>query len=210
MNQFRTIKQAKDYLASRIAVEAIREGVPFSEVERKMLYFSETDWTLPDMKEVSAEFDRDYNQNEYEQKIANLVRKITSSDHSQSQTDTEAWDEAVEKLSEGDHYLSVLVSASALSAPRLHGYLSTLEARPVRPPHDIAKLWITAFAIVFGGLCLAIAGDRAPSSVFGVVANWILDRDHFWLIILIAATLWLLWSIRSDLKIIVKGLLKHP
>lgn len=54
MASFRTAKEAKDYIAERIAAEAARESVPLSEVERKMLYWSETDWTLPDMKQVGA------------------------------------------------------------------------------------------------------------------------------------------------------------
>lgn len=74
--KFSTIKEAKDYLAGKIAAEAEREGAPLSEIERKMLYFSETDWTLPDMSSVSADFDREYDQDEYEQKIAGLARKV--------------------------------------------------------------------------------------------------------------------------------------
>ena len=37
------IHDAKVFLACRIAEEAEREGFPLTEVERKMLYFSETD-----------------------------------------------------------------------------------------------------------------------------------------------------------------------
>jgi hypothetical protein len=37
-----TIKDAKTYLASMIAGQAVRNGEPLSEVEEKMLYFSET------------------------------------------------------------------------------------------------------------------------------------------------------------------------
>ena len=61
---FRTQREAKEYLAERIVSEAVREGVPLSEIERKMLYFSETDWTLPNILEINAEFERDYDQNE--------------------------------------------------------------------------------------------------------------------------------------------------
>jgi hypothetical protein len=34
--------EAKEFLISRIVTEAQRENVPLSEIERKMLYFSET------------------------------------------------------------------------------------------------------------------------------------------------------------------------
>jgi hypothetical protein len=210
LNQFRTVKQAKDYLAGRIADEAAREGIPLSETERKILYFSETDWTLPDMAQVSAEFDQNYDQDEYEQKIGGLVRAITLRDRSQDQVATEAWDEAVVKLSEGDNYLSVLVGNTAARASGLHGYLPTLEVGRRRPPHDIAKLWITAFGVVFGAILIAAVGDRAPGSIFGVVANWIIDRSRLPLIILAALILWSLWSIRKYLKPMLKGLLKRP
>ncbi len=132
-----TVKQAKDYLAERIAAAAAEEGVPLSEIERKMLYFSQTDWTLPNMAQVSAQFDEEYDQDAYEQKIDGLVRKITAHHHGNNPEEEESWDSAVEKLSEGDHYLSVLTDPSLV-----HPNSS------VRPPHDILKLWLTAFAIV--------------------------------------------------------------
>jgi hypothetical protein len=73
---FRTVREAKDHLAGRVAEEAQRDGIPLTEVERKMLYFSEADWTLPDIKEVSAEFDRDNDQNEYRRRISELAGRI--------------------------------------------------------------------------------------------------------------------------------------
>lgn len=109
--RFRTIREAKDYLASRIVDEAKRQGAPLTEVERKMLYFTETGWTLPDMKAINAEFDRDYDQDEYERKIAALAGRIQQCDESQSELELEDWDNAIEKLSRGDHYLLVLINA---------------------------------------------------------------------------------------------------
>ena len=38
--RFRTIREAKDYLAERIAEEADCNGTPLTDVERKMLYFT--------------------------------------------------------------------------------------------------------------------------------------------------------------------------
>ena len=37
----RSVREAKEFLASQIAEEAQREGTPLCEIERKMLYFSE-------------------------------------------------------------------------------------------------------------------------------------------------------------------------
>jgi hypothetical protein len=106
--KFRTIREAKEYLAGAIAEEAERNGTPLTEVERKMLYFTETGWTLPDMKEVCAEFDSNYDQNEYEQKIASIVGRIKTRLTDEHQQERTNWNRALEKLGEGDHYLLVL------------------------------------------------------------------------------------------------------
>jgi hypothetical protein len=110
IQRFRTIREAKEYLASVIAEEAERDGTPLTEVERKMLYFTETGWTLPDMKEISAKFDRDYDQDKYEQKIASIISRIQT--HLTDGQERTRWGRAFEKLSEGDHYLLVLADAA--------------------------------------------------------------------------------------------------
>jgi len=70
MNPFHSTREAKEFLIARIVEEAQREGIVLSATERKILYFSETAWTLPDMDTVSDEFDSAYNQRDYEKKIA--------------------------------------------------------------------------------------------------------------------------------------------
>ena len=195
MNRFGTIREAKDFLAGRIAAEAKRENIPLSEVERKMLYFTETGWTLPDMAEVSAEFDRDYGQDEYEQKIASLVRKIEKDDQVHP-NDQEAWDDAVLKLSEGDHYLLVLVNPS-LSA----------SGPTVRPPHDGLMLWLTAFGIIFGLFVLASLCNWLFGARFWTVMGWVFgDRNRFGLIVVAAV---LIWLFRVPLKDILSALMKR-
>ena len=80
MARFETERAAKEYLIERIVAEAKRGGVPLTEVERKMLYFTESGWTLPNILEVNAAFERDYDDDEYERKIAELARRIEESD----------------------------------------------------------------------------------------------------------------------------------
>jgi hypothetical protein len=151
---FKTIKEAKDFLADSIATEAMHEGTPLSEIERKMLYFSETDWTLPDITALNAEFDRDCNENEYQQKIARLVQRIRARNHAQNPVEEEAWDEALLMLSEGHHYLSVLITKERKSHTVRHLFIPTLETPTVRPPHDRLALWVTSFAAFVGLLAL--------------------------------------------------------
>jgi hypothetical protein len=49
MHPFSNDREALDFIASQIADQARRDGVPLSDVERKMLYFSETErsWLPP-------------------------------------------------------------------------------------------------------------------------------------------------------------------
>lgn len=68
MNHFPSAREAKEFLVSRIVEEARRENVPLSEIERKMLYFSETFWTLPHIMDVNDQFQREYDDREYERK----------------------------------------------------------------------------------------------------------------------------------------------
>jgi hypothetical protein len=75
---------AKQFLISRVVDEAKVEGVPLSEVETKMLYFTEVHPSLPDMYEVNAEFERSYDSDEYEAKIASLLKKAREKDRSDS------------------------------------------------------------------------------------------------------------------------------
>jgi hypothetical protein len=150
VHRFATDREALDFLAGRIASQAKRENVPLSDVERKMLYFSEISWTLPDMATVSAEFDQNYNQDEYERKIGQLIAGITANHHGQNEQEEEKWDAAVIKLSEGDHYIQVLlkVAASVRNGPPVaHGFIPSFDAPAIRPPHDRLKLWLTAVLV---------------------------------------------------------------
>jgi len=120
---FVTTRDAKEFLVSRIITEAQREGVPLSETERKMLYFSETAWTLPDIAEVSDAFDRDYDQARYEEKIGSLVRNLRADSRKNNPNDYDAWTQAVRKIQREDHYLLVLISASGSKSSPPAGFL---------------------------------------------------------------------------------------
>jgi len=125
---FVTVRDAKEFLIARIISTAQNEGVPLSEVERKMLYFSETVSTLPDMMETSDAFDRDYDQSTYEQKIGTLVHKFCAE---------------ARKTNREDHYLLVLIKGAKAPADS--------------PVADRMKLVTLAFLItllIVGGIYL--------------------------------------------------------
>ena len=127
-------------MVDRIVSRAQRDGVSLSDVERKMLYFSETAWTLPDMAEVNQEFDSNYDQGEFERKIARIVRNIQRAPIS-DKGEERSWDQAVRVLRSEDHYLLVLIDSAGTARPRA----------------DFIKLVLTA---------LVIAGALVTAMVF--------------------------------------------
>lgn len=116
MNRFGTVRDAKEYLIRRILEQADRDGVVLSDVERKMLYFSESGWTLPNMMEISQEFDQAYDQDEYEKKIAQVIRRVR---HQRNESGDDKWDDAVQLLRCEDHYLLVLIDGVSASTAKL-------------------------------------------------------------------------------------------
>jgi hypothetical protein len=131
MKEFHSGREAKEFLISEIVAEAQRENAPLSEVERKMLCFTESGWTLPDIMQVNEDFDRQYDQGKYEQKIAKLIGKADRRIRKTSDDDYERWWAAICFLQKEDHYLSVMLRLAGL-----------------RPRGDQFRLFVTALGIV--------------------------------------------------------------
>lgn len=126
IRRFRTVREAKEYLVGVIAKEAEHDGGPLTEVERKMLFFTESGGTLPEMKQVSAEFDSSYSQDEYEEKIASIVAKVRTRFTNGRQQERMTWNAALEKLNKGDHYLLVLIGGASPTRRGASKYLRML------------------------------------------------------------------------------------
>ena len=77
-----------------------------------MLYFSETGWTLPEMDEISNTFDREYDQKQYEKKMAALIRNLCNASRKDNPDEFNAWKNAVKVVRAEDHYLLVLIDAA--------------------------------------------------------------------------------------------------
>ncbi len=102
-------QQGKEFLISQIVEEAQRENIPLSELERKMLYFTETQESLPDIHDVNDQFEREYDTGEYEKKIAGLIRRSYRRARRESSENKNHWKQAVADLRKEDHYLLVMV-----------------------------------------------------------------------------------------------------
>jgi len=138
--RFASARDAKEFLIDWIVAEARRLQVPLSEVERKMLYASDSGWTLPDMAEVQDSFERYHEAVEYELKMENLIRIVHADAYAGGGEELEAWKEAVRVLKREDHYLTQLIAASA---------------GPVRRRASRWKLLLTALVILCASIALA-------------------------------------------------------
>jgi hypothetical protein len=95
-----------EFIVSHIADEATRAGIPLSETERKMLFFSESAPNAREFVDVLEAFDRKCDEHEYERRIARLIRAARKrADKSQAPASAAA----VERLEASDNYLVVML-----------------------------------------------------------------------------------------------------
>jgi hypothetical protein len=99
----------KQFLISRVIEEAEVEQVNFSKVGKKMLYFTEVDPSLPYNYETNAEFERNYNSDEYEAKVVGLLKNARERDSHSSPSGEQEWQDALDALKKEDHYFLVMV-----------------------------------------------------------------------------------------------------
>ncbi len=85
---------AKQFLISKVIEEAEFEHVSLSNIEKKMLYFSEVYPSLPDIYDVNAKFERDYDSDEYEAKIAGLLSNARDRDSRSYARWKQEWEDA--------------------------------------------------------------------------------------------------------------------
>lgn len=100
---------AKQFFISKVIEEAEFDRVSLSEIEKKMLYFTEVHPSLPDIYLVNAEFERDYDSDEYEAKIARLLKNARDRDRHSSPNREQDWKDALDALKKEDHYILVML-----------------------------------------------------------------------------------------------------
>ena len=99
-------RQAKDFLVRETAEQATIENVSLSDIEKKMMYFTESDPSSCDKPlELNEEFEAQYETAEYEAKVSGLLQRACDRLKAQDTEKERIWDEAVRELRKGDHYL---------------------------------------------------------------------------------------------------------
>jgi hypothetical protein len=126
------VREAKDFLVGETAKQAELEGVPLSELEKRMMYFVENEEMGEDPLALNEEFEAAYDSDEYEAKISGLLHRAYARVRKENPEGGKLWMAALKDLSRGDHYLPVLWGSP------LPGYRTPRQARP---PHDFLRLF---------------------------------------------------------------------
>lgn len=105
------MKSSKQFVIDRILDQAKFEGAPLTDIEMRMLKFTEATSGAKDL-EAAEIFQRDYDDEKYEEKISNLIRHAYERDKQSGIQ--EAWDEALVRLAGRDLYLNVMIDGAGI------------------------------------------------------------------------------------------------
>jgi hypothetical protein len=100
--------EAKDFLVLQTSEQASLEGLPLSDPEKRMMYFTERRGALEDPVALHDEFEAQYDTAEFEKKISRLMRLAYKRLKKKDPKQALQWTTAIRTLRKGDHYILVL------------------------------------------------------------------------------------------------------
>jgi hypothetical protein len=124
--------EAKDFLVQQTAEQAALENVPLSDLEKRMMYFTETGDCPEDPIALNDAFEARYDTDEYEAKISKLMHHAYQQNRKGNPEATRQWNNAIRTLRKGDHYILVFWD----------------QGPQERPPYDSLKLLGTALLVI--------------------------------------------------------------
>jgi hypothetical protein len=181
------VREAKDFLVQETAKQASIEGEALSELEKRMMYFTESGYVPEDPIALSEVFEATYDSDEYEAKIAKLLDHAYQRARKENEETQRRFDSAIKCLRRGDHYMLVMRDMRPVSdlgdvfrpnLPTLIGigiaifvfagfYAIRSFARHFTPPNPRVIQVILGALILFGLLF-----QRVVAKAFG----WILEN----------------------------------
>jgi hypothetical protein len=166
-------KEAKDFLADQAAQQAALDHTPLSDLERRMMYFTESDpASCGDPVSLNDEFEEEYDATEYQAKMSRLLHRAYKRLKAENRGGKLHWDDAISTLEKGDHYVLLL-----------WGQHSLRDARKDDPGSKV---------VTYGGMFVAgcfllvkLADDRS-------VPTWVLESFGVLLFVLLLLTMFFL------------------
>ena len=119
-------REAKDFLVAQTAEQAALEGVPLSDLEKRMMYFTESGYVPEDPIKLNDEFEAEYDTPEYETKISRLLHHAYHRLRKENDEVRKNWDLAIKCLRRGDHYLLVMWDSAPSGEKPLGDFLKLL------------------------------------------------------------------------------------
>ncbi len=102
-------KAAKNFLADEAAQQASLDHISLSDLERRMMYFTESDpESCRDPVSLNEAFEEKYDTAEYESKMLRLLHRAYNRLKVENAGGKLQWDEAISTLETGDHYVLLL------------------------------------------------------------------------------------------------------
>jgi hypothetical protein len=136
-------------------VARIVRDLPLSDLEKRMMYFTESDEASEDPTNLNDEFDAEYDTAAYEEKVSKPLHHGYARVKKENPESARLWDASIRTLRRGDHYLLVLWDQKSSTE---------------RPPHDSLKLLGTAILVMIIGVAV-ISGFSALSDHYGIHWN---------------------------------------
>lgn len=102
------VQEAKDFLVEQATQQASLDGVSLSDLEKRMMYFTESADAVENPITLNEEFEEKYDMEEYEAKVGGLLRRAYARLQRENAPNVERWKESVRFLQKGDHYILVL------------------------------------------------------------------------------------------------------
>src|SRR5580704_10581889 len=166
-------KEAKDFLADQSAQQASLDHTPLSDLERRMMYFTESDpASCGDPVSLNDEFEEKYDNAEYEAKMSRLLHRAYKRLKAENPEGKLQWDKALSTLEKGDHYVLVL-----------WGQHSPMDARKDGPGSKVVK---------YGGMFVAGCFLLAKLADYRRIPTWVFESFGVLLFVLLLLTMFFL------------------
>jgi hypothetical protein len=106
---FNSQGQAKRFFVEKIVAQAVVEGQPLSEAERRMLSFSESDPEFVVDPALVEQLAAEISDEDYEAKVTGLIARSCEREVASNSGAVESYREAYRTLNQGDHYVLIMV-----------------------------------------------------------------------------------------------------
>ncbi len=173
------VREAKDVLVQQIKEQAALEGDQLSELETRMLYFTEHGGLTEEMRRINDEFDANCDSAKYEKKIARLMWHAYKRVRKEGESSRRTWDSAIRCLKRGDHYVIVMWDMRPGLRP---GHLIGVGIAAFAFAVSIGAKWITHNLappnpdLLLGIFIALILAGILFRRALGNAAGWLLDR----------------------------------